>query len=357
MARNLVEQPRDPNRNGKNDGGSAQRSGRLRWAEVLTRYELWDDLIAANQSAALDWSDHSDRRRSGEGTIHWDWPTPPRRTRPCSTSTDRRGAKPLVAEESKSRPAAEQSRCPQPQPLHLPRRPSPRGAARERPRLAELPGIPPGQGRGRRRLQTVRQGDLDASRGAGAGAPTAHASALPRDLDRPSKQPKQVPPLITWSRSSTPSARTTGTEGVPLEPLAPGRLGRPRLPAAGADRCRVAAWCQRAGVTQGRVADRRCDRREPDRPDRWVRWPGPRRAGQAAGGTRQRRQGLNCRRSPGPLEDGDIPVGLPCQRFQRAEHLACLVVLADGVEDLDQGSERWNLFGLFLDGRSSGPSA
>jgi len=31
VARNLVEQPRDPNQNGKNDGGSPQRNGRLRW--------------------------------------------------------------------------------------------------------------------------------------------------------------------------------------------------------------------------------------------------------------------------------------------------------------------------------------
>jgi peroxiredoxin len=57
VARDLVDQPRDPNSNGKNDGGSPQRNGRLRWAEVLTRYELWDDLIAANDSGALDWSD------------------------------------------------------------------------------------------------------------------------------------------------------------------------------------------------------------------------------------------------------------------------------------------------------------
>ncbi|GAC1473019.1 MAG: hypothetical protein NVSMB9_20960 [Isosphaeraceae bacterium] len=57
VARNLVEQPRDPNLNGKNDGGSAQRSGRLRWSEVLTRYELWDELIDATTSHALDWSD------------------------------------------------------------------------------------------------------------------------------------------------------------------------------------------------------------------------------------------------------------------------------------------------------------
>jgi peroxiredoxin len=57
VARNLVEQPRDPQKNQVNDGGSAQRSGRLRWAEVLTRYELWDDLIAATESGALDWSE------------------------------------------------------------------------------------------------------------------------------------------------------------------------------------------------------------------------------------------------------------------------------------------------------------
>ena len=57
VARNLVEQPRDPNQNGKNDGGSPQRSGRARWAEILVRFELWDDLIAASNAGALDWSD------------------------------------------------------------------------------------------------------------------------------------------------------------------------------------------------------------------------------------------------------------------------------------------------------------
>jgi len=63
VARNLVEQPRDPKKNTKNDGGSPQRSGRLRWSEVLTRYELWDDLIAATESEALDWSDVPDERK------------------------------------------------------------------------------------------------------------------------------------------------------------------------------------------------------------------------------------------------------------------------------------------------------
>jgi peroxiredoxin len=56
VARNLVEQPRDPQKNGPNDGGSPQRSGRARWAELLTRYELWDDLIQATTSGGLDWS-------------------------------------------------------------------------------------------------------------------------------------------------------------------------------------------------------------------------------------------------------------------------------------------------------------
>ncbi len=56
VARNLVEQARDPQKNRPGDGGSAQRSGRIRWAEVLTRYELWDDLIDSTNSGALDWS-------------------------------------------------------------------------------------------------------------------------------------------------------------------------------------------------------------------------------------------------------------------------------------------------------------
>lgn len=69
VARNLVEQPRDPDKNGKNDGGSSQRSGRLRWAEILTRYELWDDLIAATTSNALDWSDIPIERKEKAYTL------------------------------------------------------------------------------------------------------------------------------------------------------------------------------------------------------------------------------------------------------------------------------------------------
>lgn len=57
IARDLTQQARDPQKNGKNDGGSAQRVGRQRWSEVLVRYELWDDLIRATESGQLDWSD------------------------------------------------------------------------------------------------------------------------------------------------------------------------------------------------------------------------------------------------------------------------------------------------------------
>ena len=57
VARNLVEQPRDPQKNAAGDGGSAARSGRLRWSEVLVKFEFWDALIAATLSGNLDWSD------------------------------------------------------------------------------------------------------------------------------------------------------------------------------------------------------------------------------------------------------------------------------------------------------------
>lgn len=57
VARNLVEQPHDPQKNEPNDGGSCQRSGRARWAEALTKFELWDELLDAAASGALDWSD------------------------------------------------------------------------------------------------------------------------------------------------------------------------------------------------------------------------------------------------------------------------------------------------------------
>lgn len=69
VARNLAIQARDPQKNGKNDGGSPQRNGRSRWSEVLTRYEMWDDLIAATNSGALDWSDVPQEKREKAYTL------------------------------------------------------------------------------------------------------------------------------------------------------------------------------------------------------------------------------------------------------------------------------------------------
>ncbi|WP_435015895.1 redoxin domain-containing protein [Tundrisphaera sp. TA3] len=69
VARNLVEQPRDPQKNGPNDGGSGQRSGRQRWAEALVKFELWNDLIAATESGALDWSNTGPERVERHRTL------------------------------------------------------------------------------------------------------------------------------------------------------------------------------------------------------------------------------------------------------------------------------------------------
>ena len=136
VARNLVEQPRDPNRNGKNDGGSPQRNGRLRWAEILTRYELWDDLIAANQSAALDWSDIPIERREKAYTLGLAYAA---KGDQAMLAQQIAALKPLVAEESKSRPAAGGAAAPAPAPAPAKKaesaRSSPAASA-----LAELEG-------------------------------------------------------------------------------------------------------------------------------------------------------------------------------------------------------------------------
>lgn len=57
VARNLVEQPRDPKKNNEKSGGSPQRSGRNRWLEALIAFELWEVLIVDTLSGDLDWSD------------------------------------------------------------------------------------------------------------------------------------------------------------------------------------------------------------------------------------------------------------------------------------------------------------
>ena len=57
VSRDLVDQPRDPAKNHKNDGGSSQRNGRARLTELYVTYELWDDLTKDVQSGLLDFSD------------------------------------------------------------------------------------------------------------------------------------------------------------------------------------------------------------------------------------------------------------------------------------------------------------
>ncbi|MFO0960790.1 MAG: redoxin domain-containing protein [Isosphaeraceae bacterium] len=69
VAWNLVEQPRDPQKNTRNDGGSPQRSGRARWSEILVRYELWDDLVSATNQGYLDWSDIPAERKERAYTL------------------------------------------------------------------------------------------------------------------------------------------------------------------------------------------------------------------------------------------------------------------------------------------------
>jgi len=58
-ARNLVEVPRDPQSNNKDQGWSAQRLGRISLLRTLLRFERWDDVLA---DAHLDWSDHPAER-------------------------------------------------------------------------------------------------------------------------------------------------------------------------------------------------------------------------------------------------------------------------------------------------------
>jgi peroxiredoxin len=188
VARNLVEQPRDPNRNGKNDGGSPQRNGRLRWAEVLTRYELWDELIAANESGALDWSDVPIERREKAYTLGLAY----------AAKGDQAGLarqiavlKPLAAEESKTRPAAAASEA-------TPKKTARPASAAAQGALAELEGY-----------QLLAKGDVVAAFDRFAKATTMRPEALARAhltarnfgfaegtaRQAVDKQPKQVPPL------------------------------------------------------------------------------------------------------------------------------------------------------------------
>ena len=135
VARNLVEQPRDPNKNGKNDGGSPQRNGRLRWSEVLTRFELWDDLIAATESAR---STGPTSPTSVNNGLH---------SRPCVCVEKRQG---------QARRTGRRAQDPQPPGREVQARCRLARACRVgRPRTVGPQGLQGG-------LRAVRQGDLDA---------------------------------------------------------------------------------------------------------------------------------------------------------------------------------------------------
>jgi peroxiredoxin len=140
VARNLVEQPRDPQKNGKNDGGSPQRSGRARWSEVLTRAELWDDLIAATESGALDWSDIAMETKERAYTLGLAYAAKEDKAKlaeqiealrkPAASTPGPRTPRPAGAPPAASAPAP----APQPAPT-----PAPQAAATS-PELSELEG-------------------------------------------------------------------------------------------------------------------------------------------------------------------------------------------------------------------------
>jgi peroxiredoxin len=62
LAKNLVELPRHPKYNTLQKYGTSAAMGRQRLFEVLTRFELWDDLIALAHSAYLEPTDIPDQQ-------------------------------------------------------------------------------------------------------------------------------------------------------------------------------------------------------------------------------------------------------------------------------------------------------
>ena len=164
VARNLVEQPRDPGKNGPNDGGSAQRSGRSRWAEILTRYELWDDLIAATTTGALDWSKIPLEQEQKAYTLGLAYAA--KNEQPKLDGADR---DPKEAEFSRSQVRTGRAGGP--------------AAPRSR--------------RHRARVRVLRKSHLDADRGSGPG-PTEGAGTLGSRRRRPARPSRGTP--TRWHR-------------------------------------------------------------------------------------------------------------------------------------------------------------
>ena len=256
VARNLVEQPRDPQKNGPNDGGSPQRSGRARWAELLTRYELWDELIEATTSGALDWSNIP--YRAGAEGIH---PGPGLRRQERSGQARRadRGAQETVQRRGEDRA---------------------RGAGR---------APAPGPGRDRPGLRAVRESDLDAARGSGP-RPSGGPQLWVRRKHRPAGRREEPQP---GSRPGRPGRdpsrrrqRERGPRGLQVARAA-GPLGRPRSAgfpparAVSSSRWKAEGTWTSLGPSAGQCLRHRRDRHRPDRPED-ARPPGlepvPRRA-------------------------------------------------------------------------------
>ena len=243
VARNLVEQPRDPNKNGKNDGGSPQRSGRLRWSEVLVRYELWDDLIAATDSGALDWSDIPLETKEKAYTLGLAY----------------------AAKGDKAK-LAEQIAAPQGHPGRTRR---PEAATRRRPAARRAGGLSDLLAKGDvgAAFETVRQGDRDASRGAGPRPSARPELRVCRERREGGRRQAAQPGPAARRAGRGPARRRQdqgGAGGVPQARTA-GPRGRPRhagLPAARAGRRRLegrqADWtAARAETRRPTTADRR----------------------------------------------------------------------------------------------------
>ncbi len=228
VARNLVEQPRDPQKNGPNDGGSAQRVGRLRWSEVLTRFELWDDLIAATTSGALDWTDIPAEKKEKAYTLGLAYAArgdaaklaeqvailkgmAPASTATSTTSTSTSGRPSTPGSTSTTTPSA-----PRPRPAM--------GGANAAPALAELEGY-----------QLLAKGDdlgaIDKFKQATGMRPEALARAyLSRKnfglaestaKDAVAKNPNQAPPLVALveALSASGKAKEAQEAYAKLEPL------------------------------------------------------------------------------------------------------------------------------------------
>ena len=91
VARDLTTQARDPQKNNKSDGGSAQRSGRARWSEILVPLRAVGRPDRGNGIGRRSIGPTFPRRLARK-PIAWAWPMPPGGTRASSASKSRRSS-------------------------------------------------------------------------------------------------------------------------------------------------------------------------------------------------------------------------------------------------------------------------